>query len=97
MKRIGFSLITILAAALAGCNSIHEPPAPAAPAAASPAPITPSAPAAQAEPNAPVALAPASVRPNCGLMPHLNAGFMNRHKGFLEIAKKGDIDLLLDG
>jgi lysophospholipase L1-like esterase len=36
-------------------------------------------------------------KPNTAVTPKLNAGFMKRHEGFLEIAKKGDINVLLMG
>jgi lysophospholipase L1-like esterase len=95
MKRITVILTSVLALTLVGCNAVQKQPAPAAPAAAST--VAAAAPAAQAVPAAPVALAPASLRPNRALIPHLNAGFMSRHNGFVEIAKKGDIDLLFVG
>ncbi len=50
-----------------------------------------------ASPAAPVAATAPAVRPNTALIPQLNPGFMKRHEGFVEIAKKGDIDLLFMG
>jgi lysophospholipase L1-like esterase len=96
MKRIVLVLVSVLMLVLAGCGSVQKSPEQAAPAATSTTPA-PAVQTAQAEPNAPVALAPASVRPNRCLLPHLNEGFKKRHEGFVEIAKKGDIDLLLMG
>jgi lysophospholipase L1-like esterase len=37
------------------------------------------------------------VRPNTAVIPRLNPGFMGRHTNFVEIAKKGDIDVLFMG
>jgi lysophospholipase L1-like esterase len=60
---------------------------------------TPAA-AAQSVTNSPAAPAAAispSPRANTAIIPQLNRGFMNRHTNFVEIAKKGDIDVLFMG
>jgi lysophospholipase L1-like esterase len=60
---------------------------------------TNSAPALVAT-NAPAAAAvaiPAPPRANTAIIPRLNQGFMRAHTNFVEIAKKGDIDLLFMG
>jgi lysophospholipase L1-like esterase len=55
--------------------------------------------AAPVSTNAPVAAVTASTppRPNTAIIPRLNGGFMKAHTNFVEIAKKGDIDLLFMG
>jgi lysophospholipase L1-like esterase len=50
--------------------------------------------------NTPVAstpFTPAPPRPNTAIIPQLSPGFMRAHSNFVEIAKKGDIDLLFMG
>src|SRR5438132_1191009 len=39
----------------------------------------------------------AAPRTNTAIVPSLNRGFNNRHTNFVEIAKKGDIDVLFMG
>src|SRR4051794_36904059 len=58
------------------------------------APGTSVPPVPVATPEATTAPAP---RPNTAVIPQLAAGFMNRHASFVEIAKKGDIDILFMG
>src|SRR5262245_50457565 len=41
--------------------------------------------------------APAPARVNSAIVPKLNQGFMGKHNAYVEIAKKGDIDLLFMG
>jgi lysophospholipase L1-like esterase len=60
-------------------------PTPAAAAAAAPAPAVAAAPAAPA------------LRANSAIIPKLNRGFMRAHTNNVEIARKGDIDLLFMG
>jgi lysophospholipase L1-like esterase len=103
MRRIGIILASVCALTLAGCSAAQRQPAsaPAAAPAAAATPPTQAAPAVPATPEAPsaalVALAPESVRSNRAIVPQLNARVMNRHDSFVEIAKKGDIDLLFVG
>ena len=47
--------------------------------------------------NAPVTVIPAPPHPNTAIIPKLNQGFMSKHNGNVEIAKKGDIDVLFMG
>jgi beta-glucosidase len=55
---------------------------------------TPAAPAS----NAPSATEPAAaVRPNTAIIPNLSGGFMTKHNANVEVAKKGDIDVLFIG
>jgi lysophospholipase L1-like esterase len=93
MKRVVLALVCVLGVAFAGCS---------APASQTAAPVVaPSAPAAPAVAEAPAftlaSLAPGVLRANRSILPQLNPGFMNRHNSFVEIAKKGDIDLLFMG
>jgi beta-glucosidase len=46
---------------------------------------------------APAAAAPSPPRVNTAIVPQLNRGFMSRHNENVEVAKKGDIDLLFMG
>src|SRR5262245_30001562 len=41
--------------------------------------------------------APTAPRTNSAIVPQLNRRFMGRHTAFVEIAKKGDIDILFMG
>jgi lysophospholipase L1-like esterase len=43
------------------------------------------------------AAAPATVRPNTAIIPNLSPGFMRQHTNNLEVAGKGDIDVLFMG
>jgi lysophospholipase L1-like esterase len=97
MTRIIVVLVSVVALALAGCTAVQKQPAPPAVSAAPDAAGAQTTAAAPVATAAPVALAPASVRPNRAIIPQLNRGFMNRHNSFVEIAKKGDIDLLFMG
>jgi beta-glucosidase len=47
--------------------------------------------------NAPVAVIPAPPRPNIAIIPQLSPPFMRAHTNFVEIVKKGDIDVLFMG
>jgi len=47
--------------------------------------------------NAPAAAVPAPPRPNIAIIPQLNPPFMRAHTNFVEVAKKGDIDVLFMG
>jgi lysophospholipase L1-like esterase len=47
--------------------------------------------------NAAPAAMPAPPRPNTAIIPRLNGGFMKAHTNNVEVAKKGDIDLLFMG
>jgi len=47
--------------------------------------------------KAPAAAVPAAPRANSAIIPNLSGGFMKSHSNFVEIAKKGDIDLLFMG
>ena len=49
--------------------------------------------------NAPAvaAVIPAPPRPNTAIIPQLNRGFLRQHTNNVEVAKKGDIDLLFMG
>jgi lysophospholipase L1-like esterase len=47
--------------------------------------------------NAPVVSPAVSPRPNTAIVPELNRQFMRAHTNYVEIAKKGDIDLLFMG
>jgi len=49
------------------------------------------------EKQAPANTAPAPARVNTAIVPQLNRGFMPRHEANVEVAKKGDIDLLFMG
>jgi lysophospholipase L1-like esterase len=57
---------------------------------------TTAAPAETTAKAAPAAM-PAPPRPNSAIIPRLNGGFMKAHTNNLEVAKKGDIDLLFMG
>lgn len=48
-------------------------------------------------PGAALAELPPPPRPNTALLPQLNPGFMRAHTNFVEIAKRGDIDVLFMG
>jgi (4-O-methyl)-D-glucuronate---lignin esterase len=47
--------------------------------------------------NVPPAVIPSPPRPNSAIIPQLNSGFMRAHSNFVEIAKRGDIDVLFMG
>ncbi len=103
MRQSILTLMGILALTCAGCRTAVPPqPAPRSGPVTFGAekPAAPAAPTPATEPVTPavsVPLAPESARPNQALIPHLSAGFMNRHNSFVEIARKGDIDLLFMG
>lgn len=70
----------------------------AAPAQTGPAAATGSSNAAPAQTNAaPAAEAPAPPRPNTAIIPSLFQGFRVAHSNNVEVAKKGDIDVLFMG
>ena len=83
----------IVSVALTGYATLSQPASPAAPVT-----NTPSLGAA----NTNVTSAPAeevaiTARPNGAIIPGLNRGFMRQHANNVEVAKKGDIDLLFMG
>jgi beta-glucosidase len=51
----------------------------------------------QSAANAPAPAIPAPPRPNTAIIPQLSPPFMRAHTNFVEIAKKGDIDVLFMG
>jgi len=73
---------------VAGAAKAQTAPA-AASGSSNAAPIQPAA--------APAAQAPAPPRPNSAIIPSLNPGFRHAHSNNVEIAKKGDIDVLFMG
>jgi lysophospholipase L1-like esterase len=94
MKRIIFVLISVSVLVLAGFSAAQTQPA------SSETQTQPVSSATQTQPAssaAPAAVAAAPVRPNTAIIPQLSPGFVKRHEGFVEIAKKGDIDLLFLG
>src|SRR5258706_161159 len=87
MKKLSGVVAGVLAVS---AHLAHAQPAPAA------ATVLTNSTLEQSANNAPVVI-PAPARPNTAIIPQLNQGFMKPHTNFVEIAKKGDIDVLFMG
>jgi lysophospholipase L1-like esterase len=87
VRRTTLTLTGIVALLLAWTYiALAQPPAPIAPAAPAGADTAPVAPAAPAPPRA-----------NTAIIPRLNQQYMNQHNSNVEVAKKGEIDMLFMG